>query len=82
MLDDDKKWKARRKFTPDRGPLSEETRATLRQKMKEWHRRTRKGTEIGNALAAKARRIRKMGPLAWLAWCGHRLSEVMDRFLS
>lgn len=31
--------------------------------MKEWHLKTRRGTEIGNALARKARRW--MGSVVW-----------------
>jgi hypothetical protein len=58
--DEEKKIRARQKFTPDNGPMREETKEILRVKLKEWHRKHRRGTEMGNALARKARRFRKI----------------------
>lgn len=59
MDDDDKARKARRKFWAFRGPVSEETKEKLRQSMREFHVRTRRGTELGN-LMARAARLKKV----------------------
>lgn len=40
--------------------MREETKDLLREKMKKWHRKTGRGTEMGNALARKARMFRKV----------------------
>jgi hypothetical protein len=71
-LDERKKKLASKKFTPDRGPLSEETREKLRQRMKEWNLKTRRGTDIGNALAKKARRSKGLG-----VWLTSYLSQLV-----
>jgi hypothetical protein len=77
LTDDEKKRRARLKFTPDRGPLSEDTKEKLRQRMKEWHLKTRRGTLIGNALARKARvATAKKAAVIWV-W----LVEWAEKFL-
>jgi hypothetical protein len=40
-------------------PMSDDTKAKLREASKAYHRRTGLGTKIGNALSAKAKAARK-----------------------
>ncbi len=39
-------------------------------KLKEWHRKHRRGTEMGNALARKARQFRKIPVVGWVLVAG------------
>lgn len=80
MPDDQKRIeRIKRKFWLDRGPVSDETKEKLRQKMREFHKKTGKGTQLGNALARKARLAKKKLawlPLWWMSWQTDALGDI------